>query len=372
MTSKQLERPQKYPPAHLLERIANDPDPAAFVKSFPVLRFAVKNYLEQAGLQFSQFKDILDLGCGVGRFAFAFKEELSPEQRLTGCDVYKECAHWCRDNIDFGEFQHTSVLPPLPYHDGQFDFVYALSVFTHLELEHQFTWAWELHRVLRPGGIVFVTIHGRLFIPLFFQSSLDYARSRTIYSLGENGLFAFMSSSGKAEDVGQSSVAAAQSREFVQQQFSAFEMVQAFPQSSLAGEQDLYIFRKPDHGRLVARPLGMHNATIRTLASPADSPCTLQFNLEGHRWFRVYPRTLVEKFLQLDCEVEIREAGGRLLVSGRFPLNKQRLYGHSHYAIVEVEVPEYHGQVVVILRCASRIAAAFETFEVEWNFPNFV
>src|SRR5262245_60796797 len=135
---------QTYPPAELLERIANNPSVTDFINSFAYVRSDVRRYLQEAGLEFANFRNILDLGCGVGRFLFAFQNELGPQQKLYGCDVYEACAAWCQENIDFAETAHTGIEPPLPYRNGQFDFVYALSVFTHLRLDMQFRWAWEI------------------------------------------------------------------------------------------------------------------------------------------------------------------------------------------------------------------------------------
>jgi SAM-dependent methyltransferase len=187
-----LESPllQPNPPKHLLERVSGSPSQADFLNSFEHLRYAIKTYLTEAGLDFSRFADILDFGCGVGRFAFAFEPEFRNGQRLWGCDVFEECARWCHDHIDFAEIRHTNLKPPLPYGDEQFDLAYALSVFTHLRLDLQFTWVWELHRLLRPGGIVFATFHGPLFMPLLYQTVLNTAGERALYSVGNEGLFA--------------------------------------------------------------------------------------------------------------------------------------------------------------------------------------
>ncbi len=152
--------PQPNPPEHLLQRASGSRSQADFLNSFEHLRYAIKTYLTEAGLDFSRFADILDFGSGVGRFAFAFEPEFRKGQRLWGCDVFEECARWCRDHIDFAETPHTNLDPPLPYGNEHFDLVYALSVFTHLGLDLQFTWVWELHRLLRPGGIVWFASRG--------------------------------------------------------------------------------------------------------------------------------------------------------------------------------------------------------------------
>ncbi len=341
--------PQPNPPKHLLQRASGSPSQADFLNSFEHLRYAIKTYLTEAGLDFSRFADILDFGCGVGRFAFAFEPEFRNGQRLWGCDVFEECARWCSDHIDFAKIRHTNLDPPLPYGDEQFDLVYALSVFTHLRLDLQFTWAWELHRLLRPGGIVFPTFHGRLFVPLLYQIILNTARKRALYSLGNEGLFAYVSSSGKPGDEGQVSVASAQTMEFIKEQFSAFELLRAFPQSNLASEQDLYIFRKPDHGRPIATPLTHGSRTptkecfwIGKIASP------------------------------LNRQIEITAIDGPLLSKQCVALNNQRLFGPSHYFVIDLEVPEYNGEVIVNLVCLPRGSSSdLSVQDVEWNFPNF-
>lgn len=372
--------PQPNPPEHLLQRVSGSLSQADFLNSFEHLRYAIKTYLTEAGLDFSRFSDILDFGCGVGRFAFAFESEFRNGQRLWGCDVFEECARWCRDHIDFAEIRHTNLEPPLPYRDEQFDLVYALSVFTHLRLDLQFRWVWELHRLLRPGGIVFATFHGRLFIPLLYQTHLNKAGARAFYSMGKEGLFAYISGSGHPTDEGQVSVASAQTIEFIKEQFSAFELLRAFPQSDLAGEQDLFIFRKPDHGRPIATPLmrGTRNPTrecswISKIARSANStPLSLRFRLQRHRWFRVYPRILVPVILPLDCRIEIRAIDGLVLNKQCVPLNNQRLFGPSHYFVIDLEAPEYDGEVIVNLVCHPRYSSSDPGMQdVEWNFPNF-
>jgi SAM-dependent methyltransferase len=51
--------------------------------------------------------------------------------------------------------------PPLPYEDESFAAVLGLSVMTHLRRECQLRWLEEICRVLRPGGVLLATVHGK-------------------------------------------------------------------------------------------------------------------------------------------------------------------------------------------------------------------
>jgi SAM-dependent methyltransferase len=366
------------PPAHLLQRIANNPSVNDFVNSFGHLRTIVRGHLHEAGFDFAKFDRILDLGCGVGRFMFAFKDHLSPNQRIWGCDVHKECADWCRANIPFAETMHTNIDPPLPYANSQFDLVYALSVYTHLRLDMQFQWAWEIHRVLRPGGVLFGTFHGPFFFPEFFQAYRTAAKQGELATFGSDGLFAFISFFGKNEDEGQVDVAAAHTPGFFQEQFSAFEICKRTPQSILAAGQDLYIIRKPEHGRTIERPIRSSRkgaepwAWVEKGTGRKRAAVQLKFNLNGHQMFHVYPSMGPAGIFGVDCRVEVR-GGTKVLADHKLPFNNNRVYGRTHHAVVEVPMPDYRGEVTVTLssQLTDRGLVADAWPDMTWCFPNF-
>jgi SAM-dependent methyltransferase len=56
-----------------------------------------------------------------------------------------------------------TLQPPLPYPDHAFDFLYAFSVFTHLSAELAHEWLSELQRVVKPGGLIWFTLHGESY-----------------------------------------------------------------------------------------------------------------------------------------------------------------------------------------------------------------
>jgi SAM-dependent methyltransferase len=48
-------------------------------------------------------------------------------------------------------------VPPTPFETGSFDLISAYSVFTHIDREEE-AWLAELRRLLRPGGVVYLTV----------------------------------------------------------------------------------------------------------------------------------------------------------------------------------------------------------------------
>ncbi|MDE5121171.1 MAG: class I SAM-dependent methyltransferase, partial [Trichodesmium sp. St19_bin1] len=246
------------PPNDLLLRISGNPSIKAFISSFDDLRYTVKNYLQTAGFNFNQFEKILDFGCGVGRYLMAFEPELLPSQKLFGCDVFAECAEWCQENIKFATVKHNDIQPPLPFESNQFDLINAISVFTHLSLDLQHLWAWDIYRVLRPGGILFMTLHGPQFFPIvydIFRSGNSHKAA--MYSIGEEGLFLYLDHQGETDGQGQHTIAAVHTPAAYKEIFSMFKHIKRFPQSNLANGQDLYILQKPISGSLVAQPINI-------------------------------------------------------------------------------------------------------------------
>jgi ubiquinone/menaquinone biosynthesis C-methylase UbiE len=118
--------------------------------------------LEKYGAHITTIRSVLDFGCGSARVVRHFRN--IADLKLAGTDANLTPIEWNRKNLPGIEFSHNGLQPPLSYQDGSFDFVYALSVFTHIPLEWQRAWLDELHRVLRPGGYLLCTTHGERFI----------------------------------------------------------------------------------------------------------------------------------------------------------------------------------------------------------------
>jgi SAM-dependent methyltransferase len=86
---------------------------------------------------------VLDAGCGEGVLVDEYADRLSIE----GVDA----------NYTSARVQHGSVTD-LPYEDGAFAYALCLDVLEHLGFDDQPRALRELHRVLRPGGELFVSV----------------------------------------------------------------------------------------------------------------------------------------------------------------------------------------------------------------------
>lgn len=101
---------------------------------------------------------VLELGCASGRVLRHFATQLSGVDAW-GTDISLRHIEWVRLHLaqQIHIFQNTT-LPMLPLEDNSFTVVCAFSVFTHID-ELELAWIAEIRRILRPGGIAFLTIH---------------------------------------------------------------------------------------------------------------------------------------------------------------------------------------------------------------------
>ena len=132
---------------------------------------------------------LLDIGCATGRLIrHAHAHSHVGFGEVVGCDINRAHVDWVGRFLPAGikVFQNTSI-PALPLRDASVDVVTAFSVFTHIEC-FDTTWLMELRRILRPGGVAWLTIHGERTWrdiaptwPLYasLTSHPDYARYRT-------------------------------------------------------------------------------------------------------------------------------------------------------------------------------------------------
>jgi len=104
------------------------------------------------------FRDYLDFGCASGR---VLRHVALSERGVNavGCDLNRRHTDWVATYLppQIKVFQNHSI-PTLPLPDESLDVITAYSVFTHIEA-FETAWLMEMRRVLRPGGVLWATIH---------------------------------------------------------------------------------------------------------------------------------------------------------------------------------------------------------------------
>lgn len=114
----------------------------------------------QRGVALNERIRILDFGCGVARQLLHFTRHY-PNPSYYACDVDDSSIAFVQKAYPQVEAHVNAFHPPLKYPDGFFDFIYSVSIFSHLNVEDQKSWLPELARVTKPGGYCFLTTEGR-------------------------------------------------------------------------------------------------------------------------------------------------------------------------------------------------------------------
>jgi SAM-dependent methyltransferase len=117
----------------------------------------IRTMLGRNGVEMDGLRALLDFGCGCGRVLRHWKDLPA---RVHGTDYNPHLVRWCEEHLTFGTFATNSLEPALPFADRSFDLVYAISIFTHLDEPLQRPWISELGRIVRPGGLVLITVSG--------------------------------------------------------------------------------------------------------------------------------------------------------------------------------------------------------------------
>jgi SAM-dependent methyltransferase len=106
---------------------------------------------------------VLDFGCGFGRVIRYFMKDVAPGQ-LIGTDYNETLIDFCIASNPWCQFNRNEADPPLAIADHEVGYVYAYSVFSHFSEPMHQRWLEEFKRVLRPGGVLALTVRPRAFI----------------------------------------------------------------------------------------------------------------------------------------------------------------------------------------------------------------
>jgi len=105
----------------------------------------------------SQCRTVYDLGCGVGRHAVFLAQQ---GFRVSASDISSSAIEKTRMNLSQANVDANLQqldMNEWPFDDGQFDAVIAFNVVYHATCSEIETILTQIHRVLRPQGLLFIT-----------------------------------------------------------------------------------------------------------------------------------------------------------------------------------------------------------------------
>ena len=186
-------------------------------------------------LKNSHSMNVLEWGCGPARVVRHIHNTFGSDSKVYGCDYNAGSIKWCRRHIPDVTFVLNDLLPPLPFESSKFDFVYAISVFTHLSESVSKKWIDELFRVTRPGAVLVISTNGDSRMRFLLPHELsDYKEDgiviRDKFEEGKKMFFACHSSKYLKEIL-----------------FKDFTVLDCLPEKFPYTGQDMWVLRKPGY-----------------------------------------------------------------------------------------------------------------------------
>ncbi len=226
-----LSRSFPVPNRELIDLVTPGFDETQFLRSGRQATRFLCGLLRANGVRPESLRSVLDFGCGCGRLLRHFPVLGIRHLELHGTDYNPLLIDWCRQNLPIADFQVNDLEGPLNYRDEMFDFVYAISVFTHLTEPLQFAFLQEMARILKPRGHLIITLHGAAFaIDLDEEQKRQFEAGQVVVK--------------NIEQMGENTCGAYHPVRYVKENFTrAFELVGAIEPRQTRW-QDAYLLRK--------------------------------------------------------------------------------------------------------------------------------
>lgn len=132
--------------------------------------------VQKAGHNIANSARILEFGCANARL-LRWLANLAHHREIWGVDIQSDKIFWAIENLNPPfNFAVNTTVPHLPFRDGYFDFIFAGSIFTHINELH-IAWLLELSRLLSPKGLLYLTFHD--------EHTLKYLKANPEINIGQ-------------------------------------------------------------------------------------------------------------------------------------------------------------------------------------------
>jgi SAM-dependent methyltransferase len=202
----------------------------------------IEETLDVAGRSLEDIGRWLDFGCGYGRILRFLLERVPPE-RVSASDVIAEGVEFCRSEFDVTALHSERELAAVRL--GSFDFLYAISVITHLNERNSIEFLRLVGESLAEGGIAMFTTHGQWSLehPELYGVEYEARRAEIEAAVRQYGI-AYHRYPYAPDDYGMTW----HSREFIEARMAELHRAELVPllfkPHGLDGHQDVYAFRR--------------------------------------------------------------------------------------------------------------------------------
>lgn len=131
-------------------------------------------------------KRVLDLGCGSGRHTVYLTRN---GFKVYGIDIAEEgikiTKEWLKREKLQANLKVDSIYKKLPYKDNFFDAIISTNTIHHTKIEDIRKAIKEIERILRPKGLLFITVRKRKLKKLWPKSTIieKYGKQKTRYKV---------------------------------------------------------------------------------------------------------------------------------------------------------------------------------------------
>src|SRR5215211_2496849 len=161
------------PPLDLWQHAYLGDNPEAYLVAGKKYVRKMVDILETSGVSLGPGKRVLDFGCGDGMMLRQLRK-IAESGEAWGVDINGSQMMWCQRHLSPPfKFATTTSFPHLPFEDGYFDLIYSFSVFTHI-CDLAEAWLLELKRILKRGGVLYLTVHDNHTIDLIYKKNRGF------------------------------------------------------------------------------------------------------------------------------------------------------------------------------------------------------